>query len=122
LETREVKVVPPSRLAALPAQEPLGQPARPAPATTEYGIDLGAAPNMEALRARWATIKANLGPLLTGLQPIAVRDRRPGSTQVHLVVGPMPNIAAARQVCTRFAAARVACQPAKFDGEAVVQR
>lgn len=122
LETREVKVVPPSRLAALPAQEPLGQPVRPAPATTEYGIDLGAAPNMEALRARWTTIKANLGPLLTGLQPIAVRDRRPGNTQVHLVVGPMPNIAAARQVCTRFAAARVACQPAKFDGEAVVQR
>ena len=122
LETREVKVVPPSRLAALPAQEPLGQSARPPTGTTEYGIDLGTAPNMEALRARWTTIKANLGPLLTGLQPIAVRDRRPGNTHVHLVVGPMPNIAAARQVCTRFAAARVACQPAKFDGEAVVQR
>lgn len=122
LETREVPVAPSSRLAALPAQEPLVQSARPPTGTTEYGIDLGTAPNMEALRARWATIKANLGPLLTGLQPIAVRDRRPGSSQVHLVVGPMPNISAARQVCTRFAAARVSCQPSKFDGEAVVQR
>lgn len=122
LETRNVPMPPPSRLAALPAHPTVAEPARPTPARTEYGIDLGGAPNMEALRARWSTVKANLGPLLTGLQPIAVRDRRPGSTAVHLVVGPMPNIAAARQVCTRFAAARVACRPAKFDGEAVVQR
>lgn len=121
LETRDVPRAP-SPLAALPVQE---EPISPAPrlgGKAEYGIDLGGARDMEALRQRWATIKANLGPLLTGLQPIAVRDRKPGSTELRLVVGPMPNLAAARQVCTRFAAAHVSCQASKFDGESIVQR
>jgi len=121
LETKDVPRAP-TPLAALPAQE---EPVSPAPrlgGKAEYGIDLGGARDMEALRQRWATIKANLGPLLTGLQPIAVRDRKPGSTELRLVVGPMPNLAAARQVCTRFAAAHVSCQASKFDGESIVQR
>jgi hypothetical protein len=121
LETKDVPRAP-TPLAALPAQE---EPVSPGPrlgGKAEYGIDLGGARDMEALRQRWAGIKANLGPLLTGLQPIAVRDRKPGSTELRLVVGPMPNLAAARQVCTRFAAAHVSCQAAKFDGESIVQR
>lgn len=121
LETRDVPHAP-TPLAALPAQEEAPSTAPRAAGKVEYGIDLGGARDMEALRQRWAGIKANLGPLLTGLQPIAVRDRKPGSTELRLVVGPMPNLAAARQVCTRFTAAHVACQAAKFDGESIVQR
>lgn len=123
LETKDVPHAP-TPLAALSARED-ASPSAAAPRTAgkaEYGIDLGGARDMEALRQRWAGIKANLGPLLTGLQPIAVRDRKPGSTELRLVVGPMPNLAAARQVCTRFAAAHVSCQASKFDGESIVQR
>lgn len=119
LETRDVPAAP-KPMAALPAEEPA--PPVQAPGKTEYGIDLGSARDMDALRQRWTAIKANLGPLLTGLQPVAVRDHRPGKTDLRLVVGPMPNLAAARQVCTRFAASNVACHAAKFDGEAIVQR
>lgn len=120
LETREVP--PPSRIAALPAREPVPLPPTQAAPRTEYGIDLGGAPDMDGLRARWAAIKANLGPLLSGLQPIAVRDRKAGSKELRLVAGPMPSLAAARQVCARFAAAQVTCRASKFDGEAVVQQ
>ncbi|MCK9919331.1 SPOR domain-containing protein [Microbacteriaceae bacterium K1510] len=119
LDTRDVPAAP-KPIAALPAEEPA--PPAQTPGKAEYGIDLGSARDMDALRQRWSTIKANLGPLLTGLQPVAVRDHRPGKTDLRLVVGPMPNLAAARQVCTRFAASNVACHAAKFDGEAIVQR
>lgn len=119
LETRDVPAAP-KPIAALSVDEPA--PPAQTPNKVEYGIDLGGARDMEALRQRWSTIKANLGPLLTGLQPVAVRDHRPGKTDLRLVVGPMPNLSAARQVCTRFAASNVACHAAKFDGEAIVQR
>lgn len=119
LATREVPRAP-NALAALPAREPVASPRTAS--RVEYGIDLGGARDMDALRQRWAGIKANLGPLLTGLQPVAVRDHKPGSAELRLVVGPMPNLAAAKQVCTRFTAAHVACQATKFDGEAIVQR
>jgi hypothetical protein len=34
----------------------------------------------------------------------------------------MPSFIAARQVCARFTQAHMACHPAKFDGQAIVQR
>jgi hypothetical protein len=34
----------------------------------------------------------------------------------------MPSFTAAKQVCARFAQAHVVCRPAKFDGQAIVQR
>ena len=107
--------LPPARFVAAPAQPP------PLP-KPEYGIELGSAPNMDLLRSRWTAAKANYGPLLTGLQPIAVRDRRPGSSEFRLIAGPLPNFAAARQLCARFANAQAACRPAKFDADKVVQR
>ena len=120
LETRDVPAAP-KAIAALPADEPA--PPAQTPSKVEYGIDLGGARDMDALRERWTAIKANLGPLLTGLQPIAVRDQKQGKTEnLRLVVGPMPNFAAARQVCARFVASHVACHAAKFNGDAVVQR
>ncbi len=124
LESHDVAAVP-GRLAGLPATESAADTAATAAriaSKTEYGIDLGGAANMDALRTRWTTIKANLGPLLSGLQPVAVRSRKPGSTELRLVVGPMPNLAAAQQVCTRFASSHIQCQATKFDGESIVQR
>lgn len=108
--------LPPVRVASAPAVEPAAAPAR-----FQFGIDLGGAANVDGLRARWAAVKANFGPLLGGLHPVAARDRRTGSTDYRLVVGPLPNVSAARQLCERFAG-QTACRPAKYDGEALVQR
>jgi hypothetical protein len=115
--------LPPARtVASLPNPPEAGPSPAPAASKTEYGIELATGPTVDVLRARWATVKANFGPLLTGLQPVAVRDRRAGATGYRLVAGPLPNYAAAKQVCARFTDAHTACRPAKFDGETIVQR
>ncbi len=119
-ETSEPVPLPPTRVAAAPAAEPAAEP--PPARKPELGVDLGGAPNLTVLTARWAAVKANFGPLLTGLHPVAAHAQRPGTTDYRLVVGPLPNAAAAAQLCTRFAAARVTCRPAKFDGESLAQR
>ncbi len=116
----EAVPLPPTRVAAAPASEPAAAP--PPPHKPELGVDLGGAPNMVVLSARWAAVKANFGPLLNGLHPLAAHNTRPGATDYRLVVGPLPNAAAAAQLCTRFIAARVNCRPAKFDGESLAQR
>jgi hypothetical protein len=99
--------------------------ARPAVQThsrAEFGIELATEANMDGLRKRWAAVKANYGPLLVGLSPVAVRDQHPGSTNVRLVAGPLPNIAAARKLCARFAAVNGDCWPARINPTEVVQR
>jgi hypothetical protein len=118
--TPEPVPLPPMRVAAAPANEPAAEP--PPPRKPELGVDLGGAPNLVVLNARWAAVKANFGPLLTGLYPVAAHGLRPGATDYRLVVGPLPNAAAVAQLCARFAAARVNCRPAKFDGERLAQR
>ena len=92
------------------------------PAKSEFGIDLGGASSLDVLNARWTAVKANFGPLLTGLRPLAAHDPRPGSTGFRLLVGPVANPASGMQLCARFAAARVTCRTAKFDGEQLAQR
>ncbi|HEY0299876.1 MAG TPA: hypothetical protein VGC36_00975 [Rhizomicrobium sp.] len=82
----------------------------------EVGIDLGGARSLEIMQARWAAVKANFGPLLNGLRPLVARDPRPHMTPYRLIVGPLPNAAAAAQVCARFAASKVTCRTAKFAG------
>ena len=91
-----------------------------APARHEYGIALATAPDLDGLRARWTAAKANFGPLLVGLNPLAMRDSRGGG--LRLVAGPLPTFAAARDLCTRFAALHGSCVPARVDPAAVVQR
>jgi hypothetical protein len=110
--------LPPVRMAAAPANEAATEPQ----AKLEFGIDLGGASTLDVLGARWSAVKANFGPLLTGLHPLAAHDNRPGSTAYRLVVGPVANPAAAMQLCVRFAAARVTCRATKFDGEQLAQR
>jgi hypothetical protein len=114
----EAVPLPPVRMATAPA----GEIAAQQPAKLEFGIDLGGASNIDVLNARWTAVKANFGPLLTGLHPLAARDQRPGSTGFRLLVGPVSNPVAGMQLCARFAAARVTCRPAKFDGAQLAQR
>lgn len=106
--------------AARPAETP--KPAAAAHSRAEFGIELATEPNMEGLRKRWAGVKANYGPLLLGLSPVAVRDQHPGSTNVRLVAGPLPSLTAARQLCARFAAVNGDCWPARINPADVIQR
>ena len=117
-ETRPAEAIPlpPVRVASAAASVP--EP----PRIPEIGVDLGGARNLDVLNARWVAVKANFGPLLTGLHPLAARDPRPGMPEYRLLVGPLPNRAAAAQLCTRFAAVHVTCRSTKFDGEDLAQR
>lgn len=110
--------MPPTRLAAVTASEP------PATANVqnEYGLDLGGAATLDGIRQRWITVKANFGPLLSGMYPRAAREHRAGALGYRLVVGPLPNSPAATGLCAHFAAARTACKSVKFDGEEIAER
>jgi hypothetical protein len=115
----EAVPLPPARVAAAAqASEPEPAPANP----VEFGLDLGGAATIDGVHQRWITVKANFGPLLNGMYPVAAHERRTGSTGYRLVVGPLPNSAAASSLCAHFTAARTACRSAKFDGEQIVQR
>jgi len=114
----EAVPLPPTRIASTPANEP----EQPAPTPVEFGLDLGGAATVDGIRQRWLTVKTNFGPLLIGMYPVAAHDHRAGSPGYRLVVGPLPNSAAATSLCAHFTAARTACRPAKFDGEQIVQR
>ena len=70
----------------------------------EYSVEVGTTPDMNALRTRWLSLKAGFGPLLAGLSPGAVKDKRPGSTQSRLMAGPLRSVAAARELCAKFVA------------------
>ena len=104
----------PTRVAAAPANEPV---AGPPPAAVQFGIDLGSAGSIEALRIHWAALKANYGPLLVGLHPLAVQQpKRPAGMAYRLVVGPLPDAGEAARLCARFPVLRTGCHPAKFVG------
>jgi hypothetical protein len=116
----EPEAKPPERVAELPP--PAEAPKRPVPhAHPEFGIELATAPTMDGLRQSWVSAKANYGPLLVGLSPVAVRDHHPGSKAVRLVAGPVANIAAARKLCARFAELKGNCWPTRIEPADVVR-
>lgn len=107
--------LPPSRIAAVPPLEPAVEP--PPPAKPEFGVALAGATSLEVMRLQWAAVKANFGPLLAGLHPRALQERRNGASHYRLVLGPLPDHTAAAKLCGRLIAARAVCNPAKFVGE-----
>ncbi len=121
--SRDAAPAPLARLPMTPiATAPAGTPATVRHTGKEVAIDLGGAHSMEILLARWLAVKANFGPLLHGMSPLAVRDQRRGAIPFRLIVGPLPNAAAAAQVCARFAASHVTCRATKFEGEQLAQQ
>jgi hypothetical protein len=110
--------MPPTRVATVAVSEPPPS----ATAQSEFGLDLGGAATLDGIRQRWVTVKANFGPLLSGMYPLAAHERRAGASGYRLVVGPLPNSPAATGLCAHFAAARTACKSAKFDGEQIADR
>jgi hypothetical protein len=103
----------------VPAQTmPQPQPA-PSVAKPEFGLDLGSASTVEALRVAWAAALRKHGKLLEGLHPVVHRRERfrPGGMELHLVAGPLTNAAAAARICAAMTAAGAICQPTMFEGQ-----
>jgi hypothetical protein len=91
---------------------------------TEFGLDLGSATTVEALRTAWTAALRRHGPLLEGLRPIVqMRERpRPGGMELRLIAGPVPNAAAAARLCVSMTAAGAICAPAVFEGQRLAVR
>lgn len=102
--------LPPVRVATTAVNEP-------ASAKGEFAIDLGGAASIEALRAHWATLKTNYGPLLAGLRPLVTQHpRQPSGVTYRLVAGPLANAEDAARLCARFPALRTGCHATRFSG------
>jgi hypothetical protein len=103
----------------MPPQQPGASSAK-----TEFGLDLGSATTVEALRTAWTAALRRHGPLLEGLRPVVqMRERpRPGGMELRLIAGPVPNAAAAARLCVSMTAAGAICAPAVFDGQRLAVR
>jgi hypothetical protein len=101
-------------------------PAQPSSVASkaEFGLDLGGASTVEALRTAWTIALRRHSTLLEGLRPIVhTRDRaRPGSAEFRLIAGPLPNAAAAARLCAAMTAAGAICAPTAFDGQRLAGR
>jgi hypothetical protein len=102
-------------------------PAGSVATATDFGVDLGGATSVNGLRSMWGMLRTKHAQLLNGLWPImSVRDRAkpgtPGTVELRLVAGPLPNAAHAARLCATFAGLGVACQPAVFDGQRLALR
>jgi hypothetical protein len=91
-------------------------PALPLP--MEYGIDIGSAVSIQALRARWAGIRSAHPQLFDGLAPTISLSEMPPShrPELRLVVGPLVSADAAAKLCTTLERFRLTCQPTIFAG------
>jgi hypothetical protein len=90
--------------------------------TTEFGLDLGSGPTIEALRSRWTELREKHAAMLGKLRPVVSVLDRGGGIELRLVAGPLPNAAAAARLCGVLAAASLSCQPAVFDGQRLALR
>jgi hypothetical protein len=91
-------------------------PALPLP--MEYGVDIGSAVSIQALRARWAGIRSAHPQLFDGLAPTISLSELPPSNrpELRLVVGPLVSADAAARLCTALERYRLTCQPTIFAG------
>jgi hypothetical protein len=100
------------------------QPPGPGAGKTEFGIDLGSATTVEALRTAWTAALRRHGPLLEGLRPVVqMRERpRPGGMELRLIAGPVPSAAIAARLCASMTAAGAICAPSVFEGQRLAVR
>ncbi len=92
-------------------------PALPLP--MEYGVDIGSAQSIQALRARWASIRSAHRDLLQGLVPtVTLREtQRTSNPELRLVIGPFQSADAATHLCASLSAYRLYCEPTIFGGQ-----
>jgi hypothetical protein len=108
-----------------PAFGDAATPATPAALPpTQYGVDIGSGLSLQALRARWQTLRQAHPALLDGMEPIvSVRETpRSGKIELRLVVGPLAHPGAATQLCQALNMFGMFCQPAVYDGQHLALR
>lgn len=117
---------PPMQIHASPvAREPTPAAQGEAAASrTEFGIDLGGEPNINALRARWTNLQGGHGAIIGQLRPVvSVREgTRPGSIELRLIAGPVANAGEAARLCASLQTKGVNCNTAVYDGQRLALR
>jgi hypothetical protein len=119
-------MAPPAQLTAFGAPLPSRPSVAPALQRTEaavaasaaaYGIDIGGALSIPVLRARWLGVRSVHQQLFEGLSPsVELRQIPPlKRPELRLVVGPLPDAAAAARLCAALLPYRLPCQPTPFD-------
>lgn len=92
------------------ASVPVGQ--------TQFGVDIGGAKSVAALRLIWKAAREAHAAELGQLYPvIAVRERGKAGIQLRLVAGPIRNAAAAQRLCARISENIAGCDATVFDGQ-----
>jgi hypothetical protein len=112
--------LPASSAAVSPSEpaKPAAAVATQAAAPTQYGVDIGSGLSLQALRARWQTLRQEHPALLEGMQPIVtVREAPRSKIELRLVVGPLAQPGAASQLCQALTMFGLFCQPAVYDGQ-----
>lgn len=115
--------VPPD--ASVPASSPtaLEAAAPQAAPVIEYGVEIGRALTVQALRTRWTGIRTAHPQLFEGLSPmVAIRDSAGGRIELRLLAGPLSKPEAAAQLCAALAPFKVSCRPALFEGQRLASR
>jgi hypothetical protein len=112
-------VNPPKPPASFTQNDPPG-----APQATQYGVDIGSGLSLQAMRARWQTLRQEHPALLEGMQPIvSVREApRSNKIELRLVVGPLAHPGEATQLCQALSMFNLFCQPAVYDGQHLALR
>jgi SPOR domain len=90
-------------------------PALPLP--MEYGVDIGSATSIEALRARWAGIRTAHPHLFGTLAPSVSLREIHSRPELRLILGPLASIDAATHLCAELASVHVPCEPTIFAGQ-----
>lgn len=118
-EEAVISSISPPAIVPRPPQPPVSVPSKP-----EFGLDLGSASTVEALRTAWAAALRRHGKLLEGLYPVVqTRERgRPSAVELRLIAGPLPNAAAAARLCATMTAAGAICAPTVFEGQRLAGR
>ena len=92
-------------------------------ARAEFGADIGGAPSMDGLRTLWSVVRNNFPQFFENLRPVvALREHRSGTVELRLIVGPLPDAAAATRLCASLVTAGLDCQAAAFEGQRLTLR
>jgi len=86
----------------------------PAPNDKAFGLALGTAVTDANAKAAWQDVSLKMGALLVGLGPLLADDAN--SANKRLVVGPLPDMAQAADMCRRMEKVAISCAPVPFTG------
>jgi hypothetical protein len=105
-------------------RSPADVPLPPAPPNKpEFGLDLGSASTVDALRTAWTTATRRYAALLDGLQPLVqVRERRQAPAEFRLIAGPIATASAAARICATITVGGGICAPTAFEGQRLAVR